>query len=55
MMRQQVYRIVVYEVDAALTPDGTAAPVVIEAARFATTAPTPWDAVDRWSEQVHAG
>ena len=47
----RIYKVVVYVVDADITADGTT-PIETEAARHVTEAPTPWDAVTSWADQL---
>jgi hypothetical protein len=49
--KQNVYKIVVYEVDADLTAEG-ATPIEIPAAQFTTEAMTPQDAVTAWGDRL---
>lgn len=50
-MKTHVYKVVVIEVDAELSTGGST-PVEVEAARYTTEAPTPWDSILQWASKI---
>lgn len=51
MMRSRTYRLVVLEVDSALTAAG-ATPIETEVASTVVESETPWDAVRSWADRL---
>lgn len=51
MMERRTYRLVVFEVDSAITAEGCS-PIEVECASMMVESETPWDAVMTWADEL---